>query len=85
MEKTTDDITFKLLANPIKFKRDNKNNYLTEGDELFLKINKIFPGILILDNDKKYILKKIETLLIEVTIKNIIDNLVKVLEYESLL
>ena len=84
MEKTTDDITFKLLANPIRFKKeDNKN--LTEDDELFLKLNKRYPGILILNSNKKYILEKIESLLTKITITNIIDNLIKIIEDESLL
>ena len=41
MEKeTTDDLTFKLLANPTKLKKKSNNEILNEEDELFLKIKK---------------------------------------------
>ena len=78
-KKNIDDITFKLLANPIRLKKD-KNDIPTDDDELFLKINKKFPDMLILNSDKGNILEKIESLLTEITITNIINNLIKELE-----
>ena len=36
-KKNIDDITFKLLANPIRFRKD-KNDIPTDDDDLFLKI-----------------------------------------------
>mgnify|MGYP001195102619 FL=1 len=86
MEKeTTDDLTFKLLANPTKLKKKNNNEILNEEDELFLKIKKKYKGMLLFNSDKNEILNKIETILIEKTIENIVSNLVKEVEYELLL
>lgn len=86
MEKeTSEDITFKLLANPTKLKKKKKNEILNEDDELFLKLKKKYKGTLLFNSDKNEILNKIETILIEKTIKNIVSNLVKEVEYESLL
>lgn len=86
MEKeTSEDITFKLLANPTKLKKKKKNEILNEDDELFLKLKKKYKGMLLFNSDKNEILNKIETILIEKTIKNIVSNLVKEVEYESLL
>ena len=59
----TDDITFKLLANPTKLKKKNKKEIVTEDDVLFLKLKKRYPEMLILNSDKHTILNKIETLL----------------------
>lgn len=78
-KKNIDDITFKLLANPIRFRKD-KNDIPTDDDDLFLKINKKYPDMFILNSDKGYILEKIESLLTEITITNIINNLIKELE-----
>tara|TARA_B100000575_G_C23125928_1_gene652326 strand:- start:553 stop:813 length:261 start_codon:yes stop_codon:yes gene_type:complete len=86
MEKeTTDDLTFKLLANPTKLKKKSNNEILNEEDELFLKIKKKYKGMLLFNSDKNEILNKIETILIEKTIENIVSNLVKEVEYELLL
>ena len=86
MEKeSTDDITFKLLANPTKLKKKKKNDILNEDDELFLKLKKKYKGMLLFNSDKHEILNKIETILIEKTIENIVSNLVKEVEYELLL
>ena len=78
-KKEIDDITFKLLANPIRFKKE-KNDIPNDDDELFLKLNKRFPGTFILNSDKGNILEKIESLLIDITITNIINNLIEKLE-----
>ena len=78
-KKNIDDITFKLLANHIRFRKD-KNDIPTDDDDLFLKINKKYPDMFILNSDKGYILEKIESLLTEITITNIINNLIKELE-----
>ena len=86
MEKeTTDDLTFKLLANPTKLKKKSNNEILNEDDELFLKIKKKYKDMLLFNSDKNEILNKIETILIEKTIENIVSNLVKEVEYELLL
>ena len=86
MEKeTTDDLTFKLLANPTKLKKKSNDEILNEDDELFLKLKKKYKGMLLLNSDKNEILNKIETILIEKTIENIVSNLVKEVEYELLL
>lgn len=86
MEKeTTDDLTFKLLANPTKLKKKSNNEILNEEDELFLKIKKKYKDMLLFNSDKNEILNKIETILIEKTIENIVSNLVKEVEYELLL
>lgn len=86
MEKeTTDDLTFKLLANPTKLKKKSNDEILNEDDELFLKLKKKYKGMLLFNSDKNEILNKIETILIEKTIENIVSNLVKEVEYELLL
>ena len=86
MEKeTNDDLTFKLLANPTKLKKKSNNEILNEEDELFLKIKKKYKDMLLFNSDKNEILNKIETILIEKTIENIVSNLVKEVEYELLL
>lgn len=86
MEKEkTDDLTFKLLANPTKLKKKSNNEILNEDDELFLKIKKKYKGMLLFNSDKNEILNKIENVLIEKTIENIVSNLVKEVEYELLL
>ena len=86
MEKeTTDDLTFKLLANPTKLKKKSNNEILNEEDEIFLKIKKKYKDMLLFNSDKNEILNKIETILIEKTIENIVSNLVKEVEYELLL
>ena len=84
-KETVDDVTFKLLANPYKLKKKEKKKVINEDDELFIKIKKRYPGMVIFKSDKVEILKKIESILTEVTIANIIDNIVKEIEYDLLL
>tara|TARA_B110000285_G_scaffold120439_1_gene136209 strand:+ start:398 stop:658 length:261 start_codon:yes stop_codon:yes gene_type:complete len=79
-----EDLTFKLLANPTKLKRSGKKKTINEDDELFLKIKKRYPQMIIFNTDKNIILKKIESLLTEITISNIIENIVREIEYELL-
>ncbi len=84
-KETIDDATFKLLANPSRLKKKDKKKNFNEDDELFLKIKKRYPGMVIFKSDKIEILKKIETILTDITIANIVDNIVKEIEYELLL
>ena len=79
-----DDITFKLLANPTKLKKKDKKKVVTEEDAFFLRIKKRYPEMLIFNSNKLEILKKIETILIDITISNIIENLIREIEYELL-
>lgn len=83
-KETLDDVTFKLLANPSRLKKKDKKNF-NEDDDLFLKIKKRYPGMVVFKSDKNEIFKKIETILTEITIANIVDNIVKEIEYELLL
>jgi len=83
--ENTDDITFKLLANPTKLKKKTLVDDFDEDDDLLLKLKKRFPGMLFFKSDKEEIIKKIETLLTEITIANIVGNLVNEIEYEHLL
>ena len=57
---------------------------ITEDDILFIKIKKRYIDMLILNSDKNEILNKLESILVNITISNIIDNIVKEIEYESL-
>ena len=84
-KETIDDVTFKLLANPCRLKKKDKKKNFNEDDELFLKIKKRYTGMVVFKSDKIKILKKIETILTEITIANIVDNIVKEIEYELLL
>lgn len=84
-KEKVEDVTFKLLANPYKLKKKEKKKVINEDDELFIKIKKRYPEMLIFKSDKVEILKKIESILTEVTIANIIDNIVKEIEYDLLL
>ena len=79
-----DDITFQLLANPTKLKKNEKKRVVTEEDSFFLRIKKRYPDMLIFNSNKIEILKKIESILIDITITNIIENLVREIEYELL-
>ena len=81
----TEDLTFKLLANPTKLKKKNKTIVLTEDDDFFLKIKKKYPEMLLFNSDKNNILKKIESILIETTITNIVESIIREIEYELLL
>ena len=78
------DDTFKLLANPTKLKKKEKKRVVTEEDSFFLRIKKRYPDMLIFNSNKIEILKKIESILIDITIANIIENLVREIEYELL-
>ena len=84
-QKNDDDFSFQLLANPIKLKRKGKREIITEEDALFVKIKKKYNDMLIFNSDKTKILNKIESILIDITISNIIENLVREIEYEHLL
>lgn len=75
------DDTFKLLANPTKLKKKEKKRVVTEEDSFFLRIKKRYPEMLIFNSNKIEILKKIESILIDITITNIIENLVREIEY----
>lgn len=79
-----DDITFQLLANPTKLKKKEKKRVITEQDVLFIKIKKRYPDMLIFNSNKLEIFQKIESILIDITITNIIENLVREIEYELL-
>tara|TARA_Y100001936_G_C15871299_1_gene557800 strand:- start:73 stop:321 length:249 start_codon:yes stop_codon:yes gene_type:complete len=80
-----EDLTFQLLANPTKLKKkDKKEKDITEDDILFMKIKKRYTDMLIFNSDKNEILKKIESILLDITISNIIENLVREIEYELL-
>ena len=81
----TEDLTFKLLANPTKLKKKNNTIVLTKDDDFFLKIKKYYPEMLLFNSDKLYILKKIESILIETTIINTVENIIREIEYELLL
>ena len=81
----TEDLTFKLLANHTKLKKKNKTIVLTEDDNFFLKIKKKYPEMLLFNSDKNNILKKIESILIETTITNIVESIIREIEYELLL
>ena len=83
--ENTEDITFKLLANPTKLKKKTIINEYDEDDDLLLKLKKRFPGMLFFKSDKEEIITKIETLLTEITIENIVGNLINEIEYEHLL
>jgi len=78
------DDTFKLLANPTKLKKKEKKRVVTEEDSFFLRIKKRYPDMLIFNSNKIEILKKIESILVDITIANIIENLVREIEYELL-
>jgi hypothetical protein len=73
-----EDLTFKLLANPTRLKKHDKKKKVNEDDELFLKIKKRYPGMLVLHRDKNIVFNKIESMLTELTISNIVENLIKI-------
>ena len=49
-----------------------------------MKIKKRYTDMLIFNSDKNEILEKIESILLDITISNIIENLVREIEYELL-
>ena len=79
-----EDITFQLLANPTRLKKKEGKKIVTEQDYLFIKLKKRYPDMLIFNSNKLEIFKKIESILIDITISNIINNLVSEIEYELL-
>ena len=79
-----DDLTFQLLANPSRLKKKEKKKIINEDDIFFKRIKKRYPDMLIFNSDKNEILEKIETILTEITISNIVENLVREIEYELL-
>lgn len=83
-EVNTEDLTFQLLANPLRLKKKEKKKIINEDDIFFKRIKKRYPDMLIFNSDKNEILEKIETILIEITISNIVENLVREIEYELL-
>lgn len=91
MNNKNNEDFFKLLANPYKLKKEKNNiihNDINENDnydELFLKIKKIYPEMIIYKNNKNEILKKIETVLVDITIENILKNIISEIEYDNIL
>lgn len=79
-----DDLTFQLLANPSRLKKKEKKKIINEDDIFFKRIKKRYQDMLIFNSDKNEILEKIETILTEITISNIVENLVREIEYELL-
>ena len=86
-EESEEDIGTFLLANPHHIKKEfETEKILVHIDEdIFLLLNKRFPGVTL---DQKYhldILSKIETICVEYTIKNILDSLINniINPYES--
>jgi hypothetical protein len=79
-----EDITFQLLANPTRLKKKEEKRIVTEQDYLFIKLKKKYPDMLIFNSNKLEIFKKIESILIDITISNIVNNLVSEIEYELL-
>ena len=79
-----EDITFQLLANPTRLKKKEGKKIVTEQDYLFIKLKKKYPDMLIFNSNKLEIFKKIESILIDITISNIVNNLVSEIEYELL-
>lgn len=84
-KKDTEDITFMLLANPSKLKKKKKKEIINKDDYFFAHIKKMYPGMFILNSNKHYILEKIETLLTDITISNIVENIIREIEYEQIL
>lgn len=81
---SVEDLTFQLLANPTKLKKRDKKINVSENDIFFMKIKKRYPNMLIFKSDKNKILEKIESILLDITISNIIENLIREIEYELL-
>ena len=78
-KENIEDITFKLLANPSRLKKKDKKRILMKMMN-YLKIKN--HGMVVFKSDKIEYLKKLETILTEITIANIVDNIVKEIEYE---
>ena len=51
---------------------------------MYVSIKKRYPGMLLFNSNKVEIYSKIESILIDITISNIIENLVREIEYELL-
>jgi isopentenyl phosphate kinase len=83
-EVNIEDLTFQLLANPSRLKKKEKKKIINEDDIFFKRVKKRYPDMLIFNSDKNEILEKIETILTEITISNIVENLVREIEYELL-
>ena len=81
---SVDDLTFQLLANPTRLKKKDKKKIINEDDVLFMKIKKRYRDMLVFNSDKNEILEKIESILVDITISNIVENLVREIEYELL-
>lgn len=83
-EVNIEDLTFQLLANPSRLKKKEKKKIINEDDIFFKRVKKRYHDMLIFNSNKNEILEKIETILTEITISNIIENLVREIEYELL-
>ena len=70
----SDIINYKLLANPYHLKEKKGGGSL--DTEIFLLLNKKFPGLSIYEKDYSLLLKKIEFLLFETIILNIVDEII---------
>lgn len=69
-----DIINYKLLANPYHLKEKKGGSSL--DTEIFLLLNKKFLGQTIYEKDYPLLLKKIELLLFDTTISNIVDDII---------
>lgn len=75
LNKETD--VFHLLANPIYIKgKKNKPTIYNIDNDIFILLNKRFPSINITECDKSNILEKIESLLIDISIKNTVNEVI---------
>ena len=63
---------FHLLANPVHIKQSKKRQEYNIDNDLFAILHKRFPFINVNEYDRQNILEKIESLLTEISIKNII-------------
>lgn len=72
-----EDFNYKLLANPGHHKKvkveilEEKDNL---DDQIFLLLEKKFPGIIVKTEEYSSILKKIDFILFETTIKNTVED-----------
>ena len=78
------NINYKLLANP--FHHRQKKEKISVDDELFSLLNKKFPGLSIFEKDHSSLLKKIDFILVEASISNIVndtvEDIIKSIDYE---
>tara|TARA_Y100000817_G_C16839270_1_gene537229 strand:+ start:983 stop:1237 length:255 start_codon:yes stop_codon:yes gene_type:complete len=83
---STDDIIYQLLANPYHMKHKEKklNKYSIEDDIVDLLCQR-FKGYkyYINDNNKPEIFSKIENIFIEVSISNILEDIISIIEVDE--